>query len=97
MNPIIEHLTGLNTLTDQVLATDLLLSAKNGVRNYAVAVTEAVTPEIRETLEQQLEQNIDLYEQISSYMIERGWYQPWQLNEQLQMDLNNANTALNLP
>lgn len=97
MNPIIEYLTGLNTLTDQVLATDLLLSAKNGVRNYAVAVTEAVTPEIRETLEQQLEQNIDLYEQISSYMIERGWYQPWQLNEQLQMDLDNASTALNLP
>ncbi|MGI2294202.1 spore coat protein [Paenibacillus sp. GXUN7292] len=47
--------------------------AKNGVRNYAVAVTEAVTPEIGETLKQQLE-----------------------LNEQLQLDLNNAETALNL-
>ncbi|MMZ60172.1 Spore coat protein F precursor [compost metagenome] len=97
MNPIIEYLTGLNTLTDQVIATDLLLSAKNGVRSYSLAITEAVTPEIRETLEQQLEQNIDLYERISSYMIEREWYQPWLLNEQLQMDLNNAETALNLP
>ncbi|MNO52979.1 Spore coat protein F precursor [compost metagenome] len=97
MNPIIEYLTGLNTLTDQVIATDLLLSAKNGVRSYSLAITEAVTPEILETLEQQLEQNIDLYERISSYMIEREWYQPWLLNEQLQMDLNNAETALNLP
>lgn len=97
MNPIIEYLTGLNTLTDQVIATDLLLSAKNGVRSYSLAITEAVTPEILETLEQQLEQNIDLYERISSYMIEREWYQPWLLNEQIQMDLNNAETALNLP
>lgn len=96
MNPIIEYLTGLNVLTDQVIATDLLLSAKNGVRNYALAITEAATPEIRKTLEQQLEQNIELYERISSYMIERNWYQPMQLNEQLQMDLNNIETALKL-
>ncbi|MOA40216.1 Coat F domain protein [compost metagenome] len=36
---------------------------------YAMAITEAVTLEIRETLKQQLEQNINLYEQVSSYMI----------------------------
>lgn len=96
MNPIIEYLTGLNVLTDQVIATDLLLSAKNGVRNYALAITEAATPEIRNTLEQQLEQNIELYERISSYMIERNWYQPMKLNEQLQMDLKNIETALKL-
>lgn len=96
MNPIIEYLTGLNILTDQVIATDLLLSAKNGVRNYAMGITEAVTPEIRATLEQQLEQNIDFYEQISSYMIHQGWYQPWLIGEQLQMDLKNAQIAIDL-
>jgi similar to spore coat protein len=97
MNPIIEYLTGLNTITDQVIATDLLLSAKNGVRSYAIAITEAVTPEIKEALERQLEQNIEQYERISTYMIERNWYEPWQINEQLQMDLKNAEIALNLP
>lgn len=97
MNPIIEYLSGLNTLTDQIIANDLLLSAKNGVRNYAVAITEAATPELSATLSQQLEQNIDLYERVSNYMMERGWYRPWLLNEQLQMDLDNAETALNLP
>ncbi len=97
MNPIIEYITGLNTLTDQVIATDLLLAAKTGVRNYAAAITEAVTPEIREMLEYQLEQNIELFEQISSYMVERGWYQPWDVREQLLMDMQHAKTALNLP
>ncbi|AIQ62174.1 spore gernimation protein GerQ [Paenibacillus stellifer] len=97
MNPIIEYLTGLNTLTDQVIASDLLLSAKNGVRSYAIAITEAITPEIRRTLEQQLEQNIDLYERISTYLIECKWYQPWLVKDQLQMDLNNIETALKLP
>lgn len=97
MNPIIEYVTGLNTLTDQVIANDLLLTAKTGVRNYAAAITEAVTPEIREMLEYQLEQNIELFEQISNYMVERGWYQPWGVREQLLMDMQHAKTALNLP
>ncbi|NHB12662.1 spore coat protein, partial [Burkholderia cepacia] len=33
MNPIIEYLTGMNALTDQIVAMDLLNSAKSGVRN----------------------------------------------------------------
>lgn len=28
MNPIIEYLTGMNVLTDQIIAMDLLISAK---------------------------------------------------------------------
>ncbi|MGX1377233.1 spore coat protein CotF [Priestia megaterium] len=35
------------TLDDLAIATDLLLSAKNGVRTYAVALTETATPEVR--------------------------------------------------
>lgn len=97
MNPIIENLTGLNVLTDQVVATDLLLAAKNGVRAYAMAITETSSSEIRTTLEQQLEQNINVFEQVSNFMIEQGWYQPWNVDAQLEMDLTQANTALNLP
>ena len=44
MNPILEHMTGLHTLTDDVIAMDLLINAKSGVRNYAMAVTECATP-----------------------------------------------------
>ncbi|MED4607435.1 spore coat protein, partial [Paenibacillus validus] len=37
MNTILEHLTGMNTMTDQVIATDFLIAAKNSVITYALA------------------------------------------------------------
>ncbi|AJE51778.1 spore coat protein [Paenibacillus polymyxa] len=97
MNILLEHLTGLNILTDQVIAADFLNTAKSGVRNYAMAVTEAGTPEIKAMLTKQLDEAIDMHEQISTYMIERGWYHPWNVNEQLSMELQNINTALQAP
>lgn len=96
MNPVLEYITGMNTLTDGIIATDMLLSAKSGVRNYAMAVTEAATPEIRETLSLQLEEALDLYEEIVTYMITKGLYHPWNVKEQLLMDLRNTETVLNL-
>lgn len=97
MNTILEHLTGLQTMTDQVIAMDFLIAAKSGVRNYAMAVTEAGTPEIKATLTKQLEEAIDMHERISAYMIERGWYHPWNTMEQFQLDLKNMQTAFNAP
>jgi similar to spore coat protein len=97
MNTILEHLTGLHTMTDQVIAMDFLITAKSGVRNYAMAVTEAGTPEIKATLTKQLEEAIDMHERISMYMMERGWYHPWNVKEQFQFDLQNIQTALNAP
>ncbi|PEI56207.1 spore coat protein [Priestia aryabhattai] len=72
MNPIIENLTGMNALSDQVVAMDLLIAAKSGVRNYAMAVTEAGTPEIKEMLTHHLVEALDMHEQISVYMVEKG-------------------------
>ncbi|MEM4996870.1 spore coat protein [Priestia sp. SB1] len=97
MNPIIENLTGMNALSDQVVAMDLLIAAKSGVRNYAMTVTEAGTPEIKEMLTHHLVEALDMHEQISAYMVEKGWYHVWDTNEQISLDLNNIDTALNLP
>ncbi|WP_423407799.1 spore coat protein [Heyndrickxia sp. MSNUG] len=97
MNPIIENLTGMNALSDQVVAMDLLIAAKSGVRNYAMAVTESGTPEIKEMLTRHLTEAIDMHEQVSYYMVEKGWYHAWDTNEQINLDLNNIDTALNLP
>ncbi|MEF3305075.1 spore coat protein [Paenibacillus sp. GYB003] len=97
MNTIVEYLTGMNKLTDQVIAMDFLIAAKTGVRNYAMAATEAITPEIKATLTKQLDEAIDTYEQIAAYMIERGWYKPWNAVEQFRMDVQNIETALTLP
>ncbi|WP_421378203.1 spore coat protein [Bacillus salacetis] len=97
MNFVVENLTGMKALTDQVVAMDLLIAAKSGVRNYAFAVTEAGSPEIKEVLTKHLEEALDLHEQISNYMVERGWYHTFDTNEQINLNLQNINTALQLP
>ncbi|MGF9910610.1 spore coat protein [Brevibacillus porteri] len=97
MTGILQSLAGMGGLTDQVIAMDFLISAKSGVRNYAMALTETGNPEIKATLTKQLEEAIDLHEKISLYMIERGWYHPWNVTEQIQFDQQNIQTALNLP
>lgn len=97
MNALIEQLTGMHTLTDQVVAMDLLISAKTGVRNYAMAATEAGTPEVKELLVRQLEEAIDMHERILAYMMEQGQYHPWNVNEQIEVDLKNSDTALRAP
>ncbi|MCY9665935.1 spore coat protein [Paenibacillus alginolyticus] len=97
MNTILEHLTGMHTMTDQVIAMDFLVTAKSGVRNYAMAVTEAGTPEIKATLSRHLDEAIDTHEKITKYMMEQGWYHPWNIKEQIQLDLKSIETALNAP
>lgn len=96
MNPILEYITGMGALTDQIIAMDLLINAKSGVRNYAMAVTECASPEIRAVLTKQLNEAIDAHERIATYMIERGLYHPFDVQEQIQLNLQNMQTALNI-
>ncbi|WP_405152500.1 spore coat protein [Paenibacillus sp. FSL K6-0108] len=96
MNPILEHMSGIHTLTDDVIAMDLLINAKSGVRNYAMAVTECATPEIKQILMKQLEEAIVSHEKISNYMVQHGLYHPYHIPEQIQLDLKNIQTAMNI-
>jgi similar to spore coat protein len=97
MNILLEHLTGMNAMTDQMIAMDYLITAKSGIRNYAMAVTESGTPEVKATLTKQLDESMDMHERITLYMMEKGLYHPWNVNEQVQLDLKNIQTALDLP
>ncbi|MEK4907293.1 spore coat protein [Niallia sp. FSL M8-0099] len=97
MNSIIEYFTGMDALTDQMIATDLLISAKSGIRNYSMAITETGHPEIKEILVRHLNEALDLHEQLSQYMTEKGWYRAWDPKEQVNLNLQNIHTALNLP
>jgi similar to spore coat protein len=96
MNQLIQNLMGMGGMTDQVIATDFLISAKAGVRNYAVAITETGTPELKAALRDQLNTAIATHEKITNYMIARGFYHPHDLSEQLQVDLTITDTALKL-
>jgi similar to spore coat protein len=96
MNQLIQNLMGMGGMTDQVIATDFLISAKAAVRNYTVAITESATPELRAELRQQLLTAIQTHETITNYMVAKGFYQPQELTQQLQIDLTTADTATTL-
>ncbi|RJS59045.1 spore coat protein [Bacillus sp. PK3_68] len=96
MNQIVKSLVGMGGMTDQVIATDFLISAKEGVRNLAVTLTETATPELRSTLREQLRTAIETHKNISNYMINKGYYHPGKLNEQLQVDFQAAQAAINM-
>ncbi|AGX43860.1 spore coat protein F precursor [Clostridium saccharobutylicum] len=96
MNGLIETLTGMDKMTDQVIATDFLISAKSGVQNYAVAITETTSPEVRLVLRKQLEDAIVTHDKISNYMMEKGYYHAYNMQEQLKVDINTTDVALNL-
>lgn len=97
MNSIVKYITGTDSMTDQVIATDMLLSAKIGIQNYAIALTETATPEIKAVLRKHLDEAITAHEQITAYMVQNGFYHPHDIREQAKIDLNNAETALNIP
>nr|WP_241428558.1 spore coat protein [Clostridium saccharobutylicum] len=86
----------MDKMTDQVIATDFLISAKSGVQNYAVAITETTSPEVRLVLRKQLEDAIVTHDKISNYMMEKGYYHAYNMQEQLKVDINTTDVALNL-
>lgn len=97
MNSIIETLTGLNTLTDQVIAMDLLMASKTGIKMYALAATESATPEVKAIFVKHLHEAIDTHAKVTEYMLQKGFYHPYDVKEQLQLDRSNVRTALNIP
>lgn len=97
MNTIMKNMTGMNAMTDQVIASDLLIAAKSGIKNYAAALSEAATPEVRNVLCDQLSKAVNLHEQIFNYMKDNGYYNAYDPDQQIQMDIQIADKALNLP
>lgn len=96
MNGIIERLTGLDRLSDQVIATDFLIAVKSGIRNYGIAITETTSREVRETLRMQLHDAIRTHEIITNYMMKNGFYHAYNPKEQYIVDMKVTDTALNL-
>ncbi|KIN37836.1 hypothetical protein B4071_2672 [Bacillus subtilis] len=52
---------------------------------------------MKEVLIRHLEEALDMHEQLSSYMMEKGWYHPWNTDEQVKLHLKNIDTAIQLP
>lgn len=93
---ILQSLAGMKDMTEQVIATDFLIAAKSTVRNYAIALSETRTPEVREVLRRQLDSAIDTHEKTLKFMMSKGYYHVNDPQEQFIVDMNTANTALKL-
>jgi similar to spore coat protein len=57
---------------------------------------EATSPQIRKTLRNQLNDAITSHEKISNYMIKKGYYNAYDLQEQFKVDMKTTDTALGL-
>lgn len=92
----IENSEGMPKMADSSFALDFLLSIKNGIRNYAIALTETANPEVRNFLAKQMEEEIDLHGEVSELMINRGWLHPHDVGEQFKLDLKSAQMAVTI-
>lgn len=87
---------GMPELVDSAIALEFLLSAKTGVRNYAIALTETTSPEVRVILQSQLDRAIELHGAISDLMMNKKWFHPYNMSEQAHLDLKSAQTAVEI-
>ncbi|MBA4494175.1 spore coat protein [Paenactinomyces guangxiensis] len=90
---ILDNVPGAGTtpaMNDNIIATDLLLSAKTGVRDLAFALTEASSPEVRRVLHQQLEKAIQFHADVYTYMENKGLYNAKDFSKQVQVDRQSA-------
>jgi spore coat protein F len=74
----------------------LLGCLKTNVRTYAIAITEAATPRLRDTFHKHLDQAIALHGRVFYFMYQRGYYPAYNLNLLLENDVKNARLALSL-
>lgn len=87
---------GMPDLADSTFALDFLMTAKNAVRNCAFALSETASLEVRVTIRTQLREALALHDEISQLMIKNNWLNPYNLNEQAQVDLKSSKTAVQI-
>ncbi|MGI6358421.1 MAG: spore coat protein [Bacillota bacterium] len=88
-NSIYNPMTNM-PLNDQIVASDLLNSVKSGIKDTAAALTETASPEVHRILEQQLQQGLRFHEQLTQFMINKGWYKPYDVRQMIQADLQQT-------
>lgn len=77
-------------LNEQVIASDLLISAKTAVRNCAYAITETHNSNVKTMLKKELNDAISFHDQVSDYMVNKGYYSPTDVQRQIQIDMSSA-------
>jgi similar to spore coat protein len=87
---------GMPDLADSTLALDFLLTAKTGVRNCVSALAETASLEARVILRSQLREALSLHDEISQLMIKNNWLHPYNLSNQVEIDLKASKTTVQI-
>ncbi|MNK62553.1 Spore coat protein F precursor [compost metagenome] len=97
-NDYLDPINSLGTpeLADTTFAMDFLIRAKEGVRNYAIALTETASPEARAILRDQMYEGLELHDEIAKLMISKKWFHPYKLDAQYNLDMTSAKTTLQI-
>lgn len=96
MDQTVSNASGRSLLTDQIIASDLLIYAKTSINTYASAIAVSSTPTVRSMLKKQLDQAISFQEQVNAYITERGWFNAYDISQQLETDVEQAQNALKM-
>lgn len=93
---IMSSIANIAGLSEQVIASDFLISAKSAIKNYTIAITEVTSADLRDMLQKQLNDAIETHEAISRYMMDKGYYHAYDIREQKSEILKVSDTALSL-
>ncbi|HAQ07926.1 MAG TPA: spore coat protein [Bacillus bacterium] len=83
-------------MADASFALDFLLSLKNGIHTYGIAITETANPGLRKAFYRQMEQSIDLHAELTDLMISKGWLYPHDVGKQFELDLKSSEMAVSI-
>ena len=92
----LEYAEGMPGLVDSTIALNLLIGAKSGIRNCAMAITEIANTEARIKIRELITSQINLHAEISELMITKGWFHPYEVSEQFKIDEMSAQSALKI-
>ncbi|MED4345369.1 MULTISPECIES: spore coat protein [Heyndrickxia] len=90
----IENAEGMPEMADSAVALEFLMSIKTGIRNAAAAITESRTPAVRAAFRKQLAEGLSLHEEVSNFMMQKGWLHPYNVDDQYRLDMKSADMAL---
>ena len=96
MANLIQNIAGMGDMTEQVIASDLLIASKSAIKNYAAALAEATTPQVTNTLRRQLDDAINSHQRISTYMMNRGYYNAYDPPSQIGMDREASDKVMDI-
>jgi similar to spore coat protein len=96
MANMVQNIAGMGNMTEQVVATDFLLASKTAIKNYAAALAETASPQVRDILRKQMDVAIGTHERITNYMMSKGYYHAYNPDEQIRIDMKAADTVMGI-